>query len=225
VHRELRSRDHKTSRFRLAVRAGAAKQHVRTEAPTAAADRARRALQMDARVTQRTTDSAVAAFAGRVHALRGKAMVSGAAARLLNRRRVLGATPTRFGMLLRRLPAGTVAAAAAVGRAARRGVPVEVLDGRVRTGADQRGRYGGAAMAGGMVQRRAPAGNSSTVVGTGPPRPRPGRADRPKAYLSYLSWMFSDAPALMSARTDRRSAAKWSAVHPHLCRQGRGGFG
>jgi hypothetical protein len=40
--------------------AGAAQQHTHTETPTTAADWARRAVQMDARVQERTTNDAVA---------------------------------------------------------------------------------------------------------------------------------------------------------------------
>ncbi len=58
------------------------------------------------------------------------------------------------------------------------GVPVAVLDGRVRAGAEQRCGYGGGGSGGSRVLWRAPAGDGGTVVGTGPPRPRP---DRPKA--------------------------------------------
>jgi hypothetical protein len=55
VHREVRARDYEQPGSPLAVRDGAAQQHTRTEMPIAAADRARRALQMDARVKERTT--------------------------------------------------------------------------------------------------------------------------------------------------------------------------
>jgi hypothetical protein len=84
--------------------------------------------------------------------------------------------------------------------AAQRSVPVEVLDGRVRAGAEQRGCCGDVAIAGSIVQRRVSAGNGGTGVGTGHPAAPPQ-----KAHLMMLFWMFSDAPAFMSAWTDRRS--------------------
>ena len=77
---------------------------------------------------------------------------------------------------------------------------MDVLDGHVRAGVDERGRYIGVAIAGSCVQRRVPAGNGGTGVGTGHPAAPPQ-----KAHLMMLFWMFSDAPAFMSAWTDRRS--------------------
>jgi hypothetical protein len=92
----------------------------------------------------------------------------------------------------------------------RKGTPVDG-DGHVRAGVDERGRYIGVAIAGSIVQRRVPADNGGTEVGTAPPPHRPHR--RPKAHLRWfwktpapplkahlsLFWTFTDAPALMSA--------------------------
>jgi hypothetical protein len=61
VHPEVRACDYERSWFPLAVRAEATQQHTRTDVPIAAADRACRALRMDARVQKRTTNGAVAA--------------------------------------------------------------------------------------------------------------------------------------------------------------------
>ena len=70
--------------------------------------------------------------------------------------------------------------------AARRSVPVSVLDGHVRAGADQRGRYVGVTIGGSTVQRREPARNGGTVVGTDPPA-RTGRTKRPTCSCSGCS--------------------------------------
>ena len=97
-------------------------------------------------------------------------------------------------------------------------VPVALLDGRVRAGAEQRGRRGGVALVGSPVQRRGPAGIDGNGGGTGPPRAHQAAAP-PSTHLVRLSWMFSDAPALMSTRTDGRwpwYAAWCKAVSPPL---------
>jgi hypothetical protein len=70
--------------------------------------------------------------------------------------------------------------------------------------------------------RRAPAAALAHLERTN----RPCRPPQ-KAHL-FLSWMCSDAPALMSASTDGRwpwCTAQCSAVLPSLCRQGWGGVG
>jgi hypothetical protein len=102
-------------------------------------------------------------------------------------------------------------------------LPVAVLDGRVRAGAEQRGRCVGVAVEGSPVQRRHPAGDGGIGGGTGPRRPAadsaPRRPAAQKAHLA-LPWMSSGAPALMSARTAGKwswYAAQVSAVLPSLC--------
>jgi hypothetical protein len=111
-------------------------------------------------------------------------MASTAAARLLHRRRIRAAVPIISCVSLRGHPART-AAAAGGGRPcgpARRSIPVAVLNGRVRTGAEQRSRCGGVASPCSIVQRRLPAGNGGTGGGTGPPRPHRSAAPAaPKA--------------------------------------------
>jgi hypothetical protein len=160
-------RDNETCWSPLAMRDGAAHQHTRTNVPVAAADRARRGLHMDARVPERTTNGAVqnerCPLAGAGEAM---AMAGGAAARLLPCRRVRAALPIISCALLCRLPAGT-AAAAGGGRpcgTARRSVLVVVLDGRVRAGAEQRGRCVGVAFVGRPMQRRRPAGTAAPAA-------------------------------------------------------------
>ncbi len=120
--------------------------------------------------------------------------------------------------------------AAGGGRPVRRGtaLPEAVLDGRVRAGAEQRGRCVGVAVVGSVVQRRVlPAGDGGICGGTGPRRPAadsaPRRPAAQRAHLpkpSLVAWMSSGAPAWMSARTAGRwpcFAAKCSAVIPPLC--------
>ncbi len=119
--------------------------------------------------------------------------------------------------------------AAGGGRPMRRGtaLPVFVLDGRVRAGAEQRGDCVDVAVVGSPVQRRHPAGDGGIGGGTGTRRPAadsaPRRPAAQKAHLPKrpsLFWMSSGAPAWMSARTAGRwryIAAKWRAVIPCLC--------
>ena len=166
------------------------------------------------------TPSACASAGG---AADGRAMASGAAARLRHRRLVLLGVIKILCDLLGRLP-GTDPrreVTAGGGQAVRRSVPVTVPEGHVRAGDDQRNHRVDGANGGSAVEWRPLAAGHSPAVR---PRRRAHRLKPSEAHQLLLLSMSSSAPALMSASTDARwlySAAQCNAVHPEsLCTHG-----
>jgi hypothetical protein len=190
--------------------------------PTAAADRPRRVLQMDAQAQERTSNNAVAARRCRENVV--KEGTKGG--RLRHRRRVRAAVPTLLCALLCRVPAGHQRRSAGSGSApcgaAQRYPNKSLMD--ASAPAPSSAAIASAwplpeAMCSG-VSLWATAAFAAALARADPPPIRP-RADPPHKRAHPLSWMSSGAPAWMSARTAGRwpwYTAQCSAVLPYLCK-------